>query len=192
MDITSEESLWYFFKKGEINAFKALFKKYYPTLHAYGLKISNSSQLTEDCLQSFFVYLFENRDNLGDVINLRSYLFSSFKRALFKQIQKQRLKTSLNDSNLLEYGITFSPQELAIAQESQFLCSDTLHNLLNELSSREKEVVYLKYYSDLSTSEISEVMDISYQSVSNTLQKAMLKLRKGTESQQIKNILKKY
>ena len=191
MDITSDKSLWYFFKSGDLNAFKALFKIHYPPLHAYGVKLSGDPNLTEDCLQNFFIYLYENKDNLGDVKNIKSYLFISFKRRLIKQLQKQNLRTGFSGHSPLEQEITFSPQELAVKQEVQFLCTKTLHDLLNDLPKREREVIYFKYYCDMSTIEIAEVMEIKSQSVLNILQKAMIKLRKHSENKLIAEILKK-
>ncbi len=191
MDVTSDESLWYFFKKGDINAFKSLFKIYYPLLYAYGVKLTNAPDLTEDCLQNLFVYLFENRANLGHIRNLKAYFFISFKRRLLKQVKKQYVRTSISEFNSFEQEIAFSPQEVAVKQEVQFLCTQTLHQLLNELPPREKEVIYLKYYCGLNTNEISEIMAIKSQSVLNILQKAMTKLRKQSENQLIAEILKK-
>ena len=49
---------------------------------------------------------------------------------------------------------------------------------LNKLPKRQKEVVYLKYYSGLKTKEISETMKINYQSVVNALHKALKNLKK--------------
>jgi RNA polymerase sigma factor (sigma-70 family) len=191
MNITSEESLWYFFKKGDLGAFRTLFEKYYPPLRAYGVKISHAPELTEDCLQNFFIYLFENRTNLGNVKSVKSYLFISFKRRLLKQLQIRNSQTRTQE--VLKYGfpIVFSPQEIAVKQEVQFLCTKTLHSLLNDLPSREKEAIYLKYYSGMAISEISDVMGITYQSVLNILQKAMTKLRKSSENQLISDILRK-
>lgn len=191
MNISPDDSLWYFFKKGDLNAFNSLFKIYYPVLYTYGVKLTNAPNLTEDCLQNLFVYLFENRESLGHVRNLKAYFFISFKRRLLKQVKQKYLRTNLSASNGFHQEIVFSPQEVAVKQEVQFLCTQTLHQLLNELPSREKEVIYLKYYCDLSTNEISEIMEIKTQSVLNILQKAMIKLRKQSENQIIAEILKK-
>ena len=82
----------------------------------------------------------------------------------------------------------FSAEELMVEQEFSKIKIKTLAQLLNELSTRQREVIYLKYYSALSTKEISEVMNISYQSVQNTLQKAFTKLRTHVETQAIKQV----
>lgn len=191
MKLHSDETIWYFFKKGESHGFSLLFKKYYPQLHVYGLKLSNNQELTEDCLQNFFIQLFENRERLGKINSLKAYLFVSFKRRLIKQLQKKQNNIPISEAQLFKTNFTFSIEEISIKQEIQFLCTSTLARLINELSPRQKEAVYLKYYSGMTTTDIAEVMDMNYQSVLNTLQKALKKLRIASENQQIKTILKK-
>jgi len=52
-----------------------------------------------------------------------------------------------------------------------------MSKLLNKLPKRQKEAIYLKYYSGLKATEISEVMNINYQSVVNILHKALKNLK---------------
>ena len=148
MELHSDETIWYFFKKGEANGFSLLFKKYYPQLHVYGLKLSNNREITEDCLQNFFIQLFEEREKQNEIKNLKAYLFVSFKRRLIKQLQKNQKNVPISEAQLFKSNFTFSAEEISIHQEN-------------------------------------------YQSVLNVLQKALTKLRKVSENQQIKNILKK-
>lgn len=189
MDITPEKSLWYLFVKGDLNAFSSLFKHFYPMLYNYGVKISGNKDITEDCLQSFFVYLHDSKDNLGEVNHIKSYLFISFRRSLLKHLKKERLYSSFNEDLENNMRFVFSKEEISTKQETTKLKSAALVTLLNSLSIREKEAVYLKYYSNLKTQEISEVMNISYQSVLNTLQKAFIKLRAKSESEALHRIL---
>ncbi len=189
MEISTEKSLWYLFIEGDLNAFSSLFKHFYPSLYNYGLKISGNTAITEDTLQSFFVYLHENRHSIGKVSNVKSYLFISYRRALLKGLTKERKYTSYDDSTIEESNFTLSIEELSTRQEVFKLKSSVLIKLLNSLSAREREAIYLKYYSCLNTKEISEVMDITYQSVLNTLQKAFTKLRSNTQTNIIQNII---
>jgi DNA-directed RNA polymerase specialized sigma24 family protein len=48
------------------------------------------------------------------------------------------------------------------------------------LPERQKEVVYLKFFESLSREEISHILEIAPQTVSNILQIALGKLRQGT------------
>lgn len=190
MNDSSEKSIWHLFVEGDVNAFSTLFKTYYSQLHNYGLKISGNQALTEDCLQSFFIYLYDNRKNLGSINHIKSYLFISFRRALLKYLKKERKFTSYDEVFENSSVFEFSQEELMVEQEFTKIKVSTLTQLLNSLSTREREAIYLKYYSSLSTTEISEVMNISYQSVLNTLQKAFTKLKTHVESSEIKQVFK--
>lgn len=191
MNNSSEKSLWYLFVEGDTNAFSTLFKNHYSELYGYGLKISADHMVTEDCLQSFFVYLYNKRSNLGNVVNIKSYLFVSFRRAILKAIKKERRFSSYEEIFQVEKVFAFSPEELKINQDFVKIKNTVLTTLINELSARQREVIYLKYYSGLSTNDIAEIMDISYQSVLNVLQKAFAKLRSTAESQAIQRVLEK-
>ncbi len=189
MEFSPEKSLWFLFVKGDLNAFSGLFKHFYPMLHNYGVKISGNKELTEDCLQNFFVYLFENKNKLENVLNVKSYLYISFRRYLFKHIKKEKKHLSYDDLFESNKDFVFSVEEIHIQQEIFLIKNKALTTLINSLSTREREAIYLKYYSLLTTKEISEVMNITYQSVQNTLQKAFVKLRNKSESKALQHIL---
>jgi RNA polymerase sigma factor (sigma-70 family) len=186
----SENTIWHAFTQGDINAFSSIFKTYYAMLNNYGLKISRNPELTEDCLQDFFVYLYDNRSKLGEVNHIKSYLFVSFRRSIFRTLKNERVFVDevIDEGSLSSFE--FSAEEIAIEQEFTAIRVNTVAVILNSLSKREREAVYLKYYSDLKVSDIAVVMEISYQSVLNNLQKAFTKLRKEIESDAIFAVLK--
>lgn len=57
----TEKEIWQSFKQGDQNALAIIFQKNYSDLHNYGLRICGNSAITEDCLQDFFLYLFNHR-----------------------------------------------------------------------------------------------------------------------------------
>ena len=48
---------------------------------------------------------------------------------------------------------------------------------LSEVSDRQREVLFLRYYEGLTYEEISEVMDLQYQSIRNLVSRALKKLK---------------
>jgi RNA polymerase sigma factor (sigma-70 family) len=48
---------------------------------------------------------------------------------------------------------------------------------LGRLSNRQKEIIYLKYYQNLSYEEVSEIMNINYQVARNLLYQAIKSLK---------------
>ena len=79
------------------------------------------------------------------------------------------------DENIVD--IQFTPEEMLTHQESESFKTKNLAALLNKLPKRQREVIYLKYYYNLNTKQISEVMEVNYQSVVNFMHKAIKRLR---------------
>ena len=73
--------------------------------------------------------------------------------------------------------ITFSIQDQWVESETEQHRLDQLNFMMNMLPARQKEVLYLKFYQNLSNQEIAELLKVQYQSVSNLLQRALAFLR---------------
>ncbi|TXD53563.1 sigma-70 family RNA polymerase sigma factor [Polaribacter sp. IC066] len=177
MEKLTDKFIWKSLKEGDLNAFSVLFETYYPKLHSYGLKISKDADVTEDTLQDFFLYVYEHRENLSDLDVIAPYLFTSYKRFLLRVMKKNEklIYTDAPDETFVD--LKFTAEELLTNQETESFKNRNLSTLLNKLPKRQREAIYLKYYSDLKATEISEIMGINYQSVVNTLHKAIKSLK---------------
>jgi RNA polymerase sigma factor (sigma-70 family) len=173
----TDEFIWKALKEGDLKAFAVLFENYYPLLYSYGLKMSKDVALTEDTLQDFFLYIYEHRENLSDLDKIAPYLFVSYKRFLIKVIKKNQKTSKIDFSEEDVVDIQFTAEELITNQETESLRTNNVSKLLNNLPKRQKEAIYLKYYSGLKATEIAEIMDINYQSVVNILHKALKNLK---------------
>ncbi|MBE7630137.1 RNA polymerase sigma factor [Tenacibaculum piscium] len=187
MDKLSDEILWKSLKKGDLTAFELLFKNYYTNLFNYGLKISGNKIITEDSIQDFFMYVYEHRENLSDLTKIAPYLFISYRRFLIKILQKNQKNKLVRDLNHHLVDIHFTPEELLTHQESTIFRNKNLSDSLNKLTKKQREALYLKYHCNLKTQEIADVMNINYQSVANTLHKAIKKLREDIQILQLFN-----
>lgn len=172
-----DKFVWKSLKEGDINAFSVLFEHFYPKLHNYGLKISKNVAVTEDTLQDFFLYIYEHRENLSDLDKIAPYLFTSYKRFLLKVLNKNGKlnKTDFAFENIID--VEFTAEEVMTNQENVNFKNKNLSILLNKLPKRQKEAIYLKYYSGLKTKEISEIMNVNYQSAVNLIYKALNNLK---------------
>lgn len=76
-----------------------------------------------------------------------------------------------------DFQVEFSVEEQFIEDEAVGQRAEQLKKLLNTLPARQKEVVYLRFFQELSRDEIAGVMAITPQTVSNLLQLAFKQLR---------------
>lgn len=187
MEKLSDQFVWKALKDGDLKAFSILYKAYYPKLYNYGLKISRKIPLTEDTLQDFFLYVYEHRKNLSDLDTVAPYLFSSYRRHLIRALKKKSRIVSFDEMNAQIIDIQFSPEEIMTRQESETFKNKNITNLINKLPKRQKEALYLKYYSGLNTADIANIMEVNYQSAANSIHKAIKNLREEVSILQLFN-----
>lgn len=186
----NEKKIWQAFKQGDRNALATIFQTHYSALHNYGLRICGEMALTEDCLQDFFIYLFEHRENLSDLNTIRPYLFKSFRRMLLRQMNTSKSKNfSITPIDIPIPDIQFSKEDLMIAQEVEAFQNTILLEMLNNLPKRQREVIYLRYYNGLNINEIEDIMSISYQGVVNKLHRAIKSLKQNPKLQSLAKYL---
>jgi len=180
----NEALLWENFLQGSEQCFKYLHQKYYNDLYAYALKMSNDEYLAKNAIQELFVYLWKNRSKLSKVQHIRYYLIFSLRRHIIRLLKKEKKHVHLLLKNEEEtYPFTFSPEDIQITKETVLINEKCVVEALNKLPSRQKEMVYLRYFQDLSIEEIAQILSVNYQSVLNALGRALKNLRKLILSQ---------
>ena len=175
---TEDQHLWMRIINGDKDALGKLFDVYSSELLTYGYRISKNKTLSSDAVQDLFVDLWLYRENLSEQVQVKFYLYRSLRRALMKQMSQQQI--SYSDISDVEFFKDFepSPESEWLSRESEKDRNSRILNSLNFLSQREREIISLKYYSDLKIREIAAMLDLKDQTVANTLQNALTKLRK--------------
>ncbi len=174
----NDSVLWESFKLGNEEAFDQIYTKYFSELFNYGLKFRYDKEFIKDCIQELFEELWTKRQNLGTTDNIRYYFFISIKRKILKKLKYQKQTISIDDLNeQYTFDADFSVENSMIYKELEEEKRDRLQLALNQLSSRQKEVIYLRFYSQLDIDEVSKLMDLKMQSVRNLLFESISKLR---------------
>lgn len=166
--------LWESFRKGDRDAFAALFRNHYGALYKYGGKFTLDTQQLEDCIQELFIELWK-ANSCTPVLSVRSYLLKSLKYKLLRSNRKRRSTLLPADEDL---AFEWSHETFLIAEQESAEKRQKVLKALEQLSPRQKEIVYLKYYQDLSYEEVGEIMNINYQVARNLLYQAMKTLKK--------------
>jgi RNA polymerase sigma factor (sigma-70 family) len=169
--------LWQNFLQGNKEALSAIFLQVHDDLYWYGMKLSGDENLVEDCIQDLFLRLWKNRSNLKPVENLKPYLFKSFRNHVIDSLELQRPVVSIEIDFEHPFEIIYSPEDFLISQQVSEENRAKVIEALNELSARQREAIYLRYFEELDFETIAVVMDMNIQSVRNTLHRGMQSLR---------------
>ena len=190
--LLKDTTLWNELVEGSEKALEELMRIHYKSLLNYGYKFFKDEEFLKDCLQDVFIEIWNRKTQISNPSNVKAYLLVSLRRRIFRNGRRQHLfedqVSSIEDGN--EAGIEFSPEWWLIEEESLALRTRRMADLINTLPARQREVIYLKYYQDLSREEISEMLSITPQTVSNILQIAYSFLRKHWNTAAISIILK--
>jgi len=174
--ITIDAHLWNEFRKGNNLSFEEIYQANVKSLFQYGLKLTSDRELVKDCIHELFVELYNHRKTLGVTDKIKPYLITCFKRKLIKLIQSNQKNISLNPEDL-PFLVDYSLETQMDLEETDHFKKKFLSDALNNLSSRQKEAVYLRFIEGLSYNEISEVLKLNYQSARNLIHRAIERMR---------------
>ncbi len=166
--------LWESFRKGDKEAFAALFREHYGILYRFGNKFTTDTELLEDSIQELFIELWQAKSQ-APVLSVKAYLLKSLKYKLLKAFRHNGKILPIHDNGDIPFEL--SHETLLISQQESDEKKRQVIRALERLSHRQKEIIYLKYYQNLSYEEVSEIMNINYQVARNLLYQAIKSLK---------------
>lgn len=176
VEYEQQKLLWEKFRLGDEASFGRLTEKFYRPLYNYAMKLTRDDEFSADCIQDLYLELWERRGFLAKPENVKSYLLKATRNKIIKE--SIRLRRFREPEDLDFIADKDAPVELEIvATESERQKIDHLKKLLGELSKRQQEIIYLRFYQNLEFAEISEVMGLTRQSVANLLHRTIRDIR---------------
>lgn len=175
---TPEENLWVEFKRGSQEAYRELYDHFFELLFRYGRKITPDRALVKDAIQDLFVELWKSRETLGTPASPRHYLLKALRGKLARSIRQGYRVLYLQDLKGEYYREIIDSYEtelvrLQLSEEQK----RSLVEALQQLTNRQREVIFLHFYQDLGYEEIAGIMGIGIDSLYNLVSKAIDRLR---------------
>lgn len=153
-----------------------IFKTYFDSLYNYGIKMTGDAELIKDSIQNLFYRMWKNNIDLNAVGNLKSYLFKGLRNQILNTLElKNYLITKVEvDENIC---IEFSPEDYFIDIQAEEELRNRVVLALNQLSPKQREAIYLRYFQNLEYVDIAEIMNINLQSVKNNVHRGLSSLK---------------
>ncbi len=178
-DPEQESSFWAEFRPRDQRALADLFLAQYDKLYRYGFRLYADEDVVKDCIQELFLKLWHKRQSLSEVQDVTPYLCQALRRAIMDALREKSGRFRLwqtGDEARLE--VTFSHEDFLISQQIDDEQRRRLTDALNQLSTRQREAVHLRYFENFEPSEVARIMNLSNQSVYNLLHRSMQALQK--------------
>lgn len=153
------------FRNGEKRGFMYFFHLFHKSLVYYIFLIVDDKYIAEDIVEEAYVKLFERRENFFMGSKIKSWLYACCRNASFDYIRnKRKLESVTKDLTVLTEGDCVpDTSDLIIRSEAMAM----LHEALNKLPARGRQVIFLLFFDNKSISEVAEIMKTSIQTVKN-------------------------
>ncbi len=169
---------WQALKRGNKQALEAIYREHAAALLKYGARFVPDQQLVEDCLQDLFIDLWRKKENLGDTDSIKRYLFVALRRKIIRQLERSHKRIASEEPQEYQFQAEISIDEQLIQKELGQEQAQKLQLAMKNLSKRQQEAVYLKFFAGLDYQAICEIMGVNYQSVRNLVSNALKAMRK--------------
>ncbi|MGI6572677.1 MAG: RNA polymerase sigma factor [Fermentimonas sp.] len=168
----------------------ATYNEYLDSLYSYALHLGFDEESAMDAIHDVFYKLCTQHASLDEIKNLKFYLFRSLRNRLidhkrttrefassFVPIHHSHSQKGSDADNLLPFQLNVTVEDELIQKEDADEIRQKVENVLNRLTDRQREVIYLRYIQECSYEEISEIMQISVAASRNLVSKSIVKLR---------------
>ncbi|WP_411029778.1 RNA polymerase sigma factor [Spongiimicrobium sp. 3-5] len=172
-----QEGLWLKLKKGDKKAFGSVYELCIDDMYAYGLKLNANKELVKDCIQEVFIDIFEHRNSISEPNNIKFYILKSLKHTIFRKLKKERRNVDIMEFSNLEFKPEYNIEDKRILGEINDCKIKLIKKALQSLSSKQREILYLRFTMGLTYHEISEIVKIDHNSVRKQVYRAIKKLR---------------
>ncbi|MBR4302022.1 MAG: sigma-70 family RNA polymerase sigma factor [Bacteroidaceae bacterium] len=189
----SDDVLVGLYSNGNSKAFDILLDRYKDKLFAYIRFIIRNRELAEDIFQETFVKA---------IVTLQKGAYSSSGKfgawltriahnLMIDYFRQERNENSISNDET-DYDLFNDTRFSDLTVEDQMVNEQTLidvRRLVNELPDNQREVVFMRYYQDLSFIEIADITGVSINTALGRMRYALINIRRLAEEKDIKLVL---
>jgi RNA polymerase sigma factor (sigma-70 family) len=157
--------------------FSSLYKKYIDDLYGYGMSFGFGHNLVLDAIQDVFYNLYIKLSST-EITDEKQYLLKSLKNRLLDIYLRREARNTVHIGDMnFSFSTEISIMDEIIAGEEQERLVRIVKSLLDSLTDRQREAVYLRYMQELEYEEIGEILNMTGESVRKLVYRAIHKLR---------------
>ena len=157
---------------------EAAFRQFYTDnvfrLFQFAFTFVQNREQSEEIVNDVFLKLWQNRSRINQIDNISVYLYVAVKNTAANYLRQQKGKERVDMENHVVHHFYLSPDP------EQLLITDELRKRIaasiDELPARCKLIFKLVKEDGLSASEVADILDISYKTVTTQLTIALKKL----------------
>jgi RNA polymerase sigma-70 factor (family 1) len=156
-------------------ALKELFDLFYGKLLEYAKFYLKGHSASQEIVSDVFIKLWNNRENIGDIDNINSYLYVAVKRQSLNYIRdnKRKVHQSLDANDPITIVELTSPEKMLLSKEFM----EVLNTAVLNLPSKCRLVYTLVKEDGMKYKEVADSLNISVKTVEMHVGKALKRIK---------------
>jgi RNA polymerase sigma-70 factor (ECF subfamily) len=159
------------------SAFTTLYNNTIDQLYSYGTKITSDKSLIKDCIQEVFIDVFVNWEKIRNPKSIKFYLLKALNHTICRKLNTRRQNDFFDVEIMEDQFSEQSFEEKIIKKEEENSRDKKIQKVLDELTPKLKEILFLRFNMGFTYQEIGHLMGINSESAKKQTHRALNKLR---------------
>ena len=168
--VTGRENGW------NVHAFEVIFRNHYKGLVRFSYTYVKSTAIAEELVQDLFLKLWERPGSIRKPEALKSYLYKSARNLSLDYLRHNEVVLSFEKDRKALFRDNRDDDALD-DQISQKIILKKVEDVIRELPEKRRAIFILSRYEGMSHKEISEVLNISVNTVETQISRALHTLK---------------
>ncbi len=154
--------------------FSGIFREHEQPLFQLATRLTKSEQIAKDIIQDVFLKLWEHRDSLDEIVNMRAWLYRLTENRIIDFLRKAAADNRLKKNMWQQIRQINNEAELFVAAKEY---SQIMQKAISSLPPQRKLIYQLNKEEGMNYQEIANELHISRHTVKNQLFTAMQSVR---------------
>lgn len=170
----TENELLQMLQSGDKRAFEVLFLRYQPQLVMFIAGFIKDKEKARDFAQDIFLKIWDNRNDLGNIISFKGYLFHTARFAIYNFFDHE-----LVDQKFVAEAMRRSQGDVYNAEEEYFVreLDEMIDLAISHMPDQRRRVFEMSRKQGLSNQEIADILHISKHTVERHISTSLAELR---------------
>lgn len=183
---TIDENIWKRIQKEDEKAFEILFYTFYSSLCFYANQIIHNHELSEELVQDVFLKIWQSHHKIEIKSSIRAYLYQAVHNQAINTLKQQsanKLKVNQLTGDAIWKFIedTYFIDEYLLEKLEASETEELINKIISQLPEQCREIFILSRFEGKTNQEISEIFQITENSVRTQLYRALTKIKEALE-----------
>lgn len=170
-----------------MDALKQLYEMYHQELFHYGKRMTKDEQLVEDAIQETFISVWKYRHTANVPAAVKQYMLKAFRNQMVSMFRERSVMVYTEESLDFSFDISFD-QKIIEGEDADKLSAE-INQAIQQLTGRQREIIYYRFYENLSFDQIAELMDMQTRATYKLTARALSTLRQAMRPGGLKFLL---